>query len=469
MKIERAAHAHKTITEFRPDPIQAGIFGLGLISGTVYLLNFKLERFMPGFLHLKGIYLYICMALLLNVLYFIGARLIFKHLPRIGRSKILAIIIIGFGIVFRTALVPNDPALLSTDMYRYIWDGRVQQHGINPYLYAPSSEQLRSLRDDTIYPKINRKEFPTVYPAGAQLLFRMFHFLVGDSVPGFKGLMVFFEALTLWVLVLTLRAHGFEEARLFIYAWNPLVIFEIGYGGHIDGLTVFFTVLAFYLDAQKRKIPAVVALAFSSATKLYPALLLPALLNRGRRIKGTIAFVVFFLMLYLPFFSVGDKIVGFLPNYFTSPYESFNLGLKYLIMDLLPGLDYLLISKIFILVLIAAGLFIFFREKQNEQVIRCAYILIGLLIVLMPTALHPWYVVILVPFLSFFPSVAWLTFTCMLTLSYIYYAPSMGILPIWVSLLEYLPLFVILAIGLVFKRFVPREQAGGVFSQPGAE
>ena len=61
--------------------------------------------------------------------------------------------IIGFGIVFRAVLVPNDPALLSTDMYRYVWDGRVQQHGINPYLYAPSSEQLRSLRDDTIYPK----------------------------------------------------------------------------------------------------------------------------------------------------------------------------------------------------------------------------------------------------------------------------------------------------------------------------
>jgi hypothetical protein len=174
-------------------------------------------------------------------------------------------------------------------------------------------------------------------------------------------------------------------------------------------------------------------------------------------------------MLYLPFFSVGDKIVGFLPNYFTSPYESFNLGLKYLIMDLFPGLDYLLISKVFILVLIGAGLFVFFREKRDEQVIRWAYMLIGLLIVLMPTALHPWYVVILVPFLSFFPSVAWLAFTCMLTLSYIYYAPSMGVLPIWVSLLEYLPLFVMLGMGLVFKWYVPQDPVGGVSPQRGAK
>jgi hypothetical protein len=467
MEIERLPL--KRITDFRPDSVQAGIFALGLISGIIYLLNFKLERFMPEFLHLTGIYMYIGLALLLNVPYFVGARLIFKHLPRVGRSKTLVIMIIGFGIIFRAVLVPGDPALLSTDMYRYVWDGRVQQHGINPYLYAPSSEQLRSLRDDTIYPEINRKEYPTVYPAGAQLLFRMFHFLVGDSIPGFKGLMVFFELLTLWALVLTLRAYGFEEARLFIYAWNPLVIFEIGYGGHVDGLTAFFTVLAFYLDARKRKIPAVVALAFSSATKLYPALLLSVLLNRGERMKGTIVFVVFFLILYLPFFPVGGKIVGFLPQYFVSPYESFNLGLKYLIMDLLPGLDYLLISKIFILVLVAAGLFVFFREKQNEQVLRYAYMLIGLLIVLMPTALHPWYVVILVPFLSFFPSVAWLTFTCMLALSYIYYAPSMGDLPVWVSLLEYLPLFLILSIGHVLKRYVSREKGGGFLPQPGAK
>jgi hypothetical protein len=460
---------HKRLTLFRLDPIQTGIFGLGLISGAVYLLNLKLERFMPGFLHLTGIYLYISMFLFLNVLYFIGARLVFKHLARIGRSKSLVLTIITFGIFFRAVLVPNDPALLSTDMYRYVWDGRVQQHGINPYLYEPSAEQLRTLRDDTVYPKLNRKEYPTVYPAGAQLFFRLFHVLVGDSITGFKGLMVFFEVLTLWVLVLTLRAYGYEEARVFIYAWNPLVVFEIAYGGHVDGLTVFLTVLAFYLDAKKRKIPAVAALAFSSATKLYPALLLPALLNRGERVKGVIAFVAFFLLPYMSFFAVGGKIIGFLPNYFTSPYESFNLGLKYLIMELFPEVDYVLISKIFILALMAAGLVALFREKQNEQVIRCAYVLTGLLIVLMPTALHPWYAVILVPFLCFFPSAAWLIFTCMVTLSYIYYAPSMDDLPVWVTPLEYLPLFAILATGYVLKRHARPKWILRVLGQPEAK
>jgi hypothetical protein len=94
---------------------------------------------------------------------------------------------------------------------------------------------------------------------------------------------------------------------------------------------------------------------------------LPAFLNRGERIKGVIAFVVSFLLLYLPFLAAGNKIAGFLPIYFKNPYESFNLGLKYLIMGLFQGLDYFLLSKIFMLVLAAAGFFFFFREKQKEQ------------------------------------------------------------------------------------------------------
>ncbi|MBW2564215.1 MAG: DUF2029 domain-containing protein, partial [Deltaproteobacteria bacterium] len=406
---------------FRYHPVHAGIVGLGIISGAVYLFNFKLHKLIPDFLYKTDIHMFLFLFFFLAILYLIGVYLIFNHLSKIGRSKSLIIIIILFSIFFRAFLVPTDPSVLSKDMYRYVWDGRVQQSGINPYLYPPSSEQLSSLRDDKIYPNINRKDYPTIYPAGAQLLFRVFHIFAGDRIFGFKGLMVFFDVMTVLVLLALLRAYGFEETRVFIYAWNPLVIFEIGYSGHLEGVTVFLMVLAFYLNAINKKIPAIIALAFSSATKLYPAFVLPALLNRGERIKGMIAFVVSFILLYLPFFTAGNKITGFLPNYFKNPYESFNLGLKYLIMRLFPGSNYFFLSKIFMLVLAAAGLFFIIREKQKEKVIHSGYILIGLLIVLMPASLHPWYVIILIPFLTFFPSIAWLIFTCTVALSYIKY------------------------------------------------
>ena len=57
------------------------------------------------------------------------------------------------------------PPFLSSDMYRYVWDGRVQVAGINPYRYVPADPALQSLRDDAIYPHINRADIArTIYP-----------------------------------------------------------------------------------------------------------------------------------------------------------------------------------------------------------------------------------------------------------------------------------------------------------------
>jgi alpha-1,6-mannosyltransferase len=455
--------SNKKAKGLRNHSVHVGIVGLGLISGAVYLFNFKLHGFIPKFFSKTDIHIFLFLYLFLAIIYFIGIYFILNQLSQIGRSKTLIIIIIFFAIFFRAFLIPTDPVVLSNDMYRYIWDGRVQQTGINPYLYPPSSKQLESLRDDKIYPHINRKDSPTIYPAGAQIFFRVSHALVGDRIFGFKGLMVFFDVATVLVLLAILRAYGFEEARIFIYAWNPLVIFEIGFAGHLEGLTVFLMVLAFYLNAIKKNVPAVITLAFSSATKLYPVLLLPALLNRGERLKGAAVFLCSFFVLYLPFLSAGDKITGFLPIYFKNPYESFNLGLKYLIMRLFPGWDYLVISKIFILILTAAGIFFFFKEKLKEQCLYCGYVLIGLLIILMPAALHPWYVIMLIPFLTFFPSGAWLMFTGTVALSYIKYASPAGIMPAKVLFLEYLPLFTFLPAGYVLKKYAHQHWVMGLF------
>jgi hypothetical protein len=427
--------------------------GLGILSGLLYFFNFRLQSFFlqGGLLGKSRIHFYVFLFLALSLLYVFGMYLIFRHRAAWGNSKRLVFIIIIFAVLFRVLLVPAAPSVLSGDMYRYIWDGRVQQNGINPYQYPPDANELKGLRDKKIYPNINRKDDPTLYPAGAQLFFRLFHFIVGDRVSGFKGLMTVFDVLTLFVLLALLRIYGFEETRLMIYAWNPLVIFEIAYSGHLEGLTVFWMVMAFYLNATNRQFLGVAALAVSSAIKLYPALLLPALINRGQRIKGSLIFIVSLGLLYLPFFAGGRKVLGFLPIYLQNPYESFNLGLKYLIMHLLPQLDYYLTSKIFLLALAAAGLLIFFRPKHKDQVMRYAYILLGWLLVLMPASLHAWYVIILVPFLCFYPAAAWLLFSCLVTLSYLKYVTPSGIMPASVLMLEYGLLFVLLAGGYIFR------------------
>jgi hypothetical protein len=437
--------------------ILAGVTGLGVISVVIYLFNFKLRPRLPGFLGQTDIHAYIFLFFFLSVLYFIAVFLILKNRSTIGNSKSLLGIILFFAITFRLCLIAPDPTALSNDMYRYIWDGRVQQSGINPYRYPPAAEELQPLRDDRIFPPINRKDYPTIYPAGAQVFFRIFYALAGDSISGYKGLITFFDLLTLLLLTALLRVYGFESARLLIYAWNPLVIFEIAYSGHLEGLAVFLMVAALYLHALQQKTPGIILLALASAVKFYPALLLAPFLNRGQRIKGIVTFLAAFALLYLPYISVGSKLSGFLPVYLNNPYESFNLGLKYLLMLMFPGLGYALLSQLFILTLLAAGLVVFFKEKQNVQVVRCAYILVGWLIVLMPAALHPWYVISIIPFLSFYPSAAWLIFSCTVTLSYFKYVSVQEIMPVWILLAEYMPLFVLLTAGFIVKAFAVQK------------
>jgi hypothetical protein len=437
------------------------ITGLGVVSAAVYLINFKIYELVPAFSELSGIQLYVIIFLFLCALYLASAFLIIKLLPAENASRSLILMIVLFGIIFRLCLIPSEPAVLSRDMYRFIWDGRVQQNGINPYQYAPGADELANLRDDRIYPNINRKEYPTLYPAGAQLFFRLFYALAGDSVTGFKGIMVLFDTLTVMVLIALLRTHGFARSRIIVYAWNPLVIFEIAYSGHLEGLTVFLVVAALYLSASHKKIPGVIVLALSAAVKMYPALLLAAFLNRGDRIKGLLTFVSTIVLLYLPFLGAGGKISGFLPVYLKNRYESFNLGLKYLLMRLIPGLDYYLLSWLFILALAVAGVIVFLKDKQNIEVLRAAYILTGLLMILMPASLHPWYVILIIPFLAFYPNPAWLIFSCTVTLSYLKYVSPQGIMPTWILLVEYLPLFALLAAGYILSKYTSRDKIAG--------
>ena len=97
-------------------------------------------------------------------------------------------VIVIAGIVFRLCLVFSIPAL-SDDIYRYVWDGRVQWAGINPYEFAPVAEELAHVRDALIFPKINHPELPTIYPPIAQIAFWVGYGISG-GILGIKVLLV---------------------------------------------------------------------------------------------------------------------------------------------------------------------------------------------------------------------------------------------------------------------------------------
>jgi alpha-1,6-mannosyltransferase len=437
-----------------PRLIVALIGASGALSAVIYGLNFRLGGLLSPFWQTTSISSFLALFAVLSVIYLTAVVLVLNCRPTARQSKGLLIGMMALAVVFRLLLVFEEPAVLSNDMYRFIWDGRVQHNGFNPYRYPPADEALKTLRDERIYPHINRKDARTIYPAGAQLFFRAVYALVGDSVTGFKGAMVACDISALAVVAALLKANGRDPNRLLIYAWNPLVVFEIAYSGHLEGITVLFMAGAFYLAARRRKMTGVVLLALSSAVKLYPALLLPALLNRTERIKGPAIFAAAFGVLYLPYVDVGGKLMGFLPTYLKNPYESFNLGLKSLILHIFPGLDYYLLSLVMIAGLMVAALVVLFKDKNPAKGLFYGYVLTGWLIILMPAALHPWYVILIIPFLSFFPNAAWLIFSCAVALSYVKYVTPQGIMPTWVLVCEYLPLTAMLAGGWVYRRLI---------------
>ena len=90
--------------------------------------------------------------------------------------------------------------------------------------------------------------------------------------------------------------------------------------------------------------------------------------------------------------------------------------------------------------------------------------------ILMPASLHPWYVILIIPFLTVYPSPAWIIFTCTVTLSYLKYVSPQGIMPTWILLVEYLPLFALLAAGYILREYTSRGKIAGMnFSRKNEE
>src|SRR6516162_4381715 len=100
------------------------------------------------------------------------------------------------------------PVFLSDDINRYIWDGRVQAAGINPYRYIPTDPELELLRDTSIFPNINRNNYaPTIYPPIAQILF-LTATGFGETVLTLKLFFVVVEAVGIVTLLNILRTAG---------------------------------------------------------------------------------------------------------------------------------------------------------------------------------------------------------------------------------------------------------------------
>lgn len=351
------------------------------------------------------IFWFIKLALAQSALYLIAAWAVTR--ARFTSPSTLVIVIV-FSTLFRLSIIYTPP-FLSDDIYRYIWDGRVQAHGINPYQYIPADEKLASLRDEAIYSKINRRDFaPTIYPPLAQATF-WGTTRVSESVTWMKATMVGFEALTILALLGLLVSFGLPLQRVLIYAWHPLIVWEFAGSGHVDAAAIAFVFIA--LLARRRHLETATGIALGCAVlvKLFPVVLFPALYRRwGWRMPA--AFALTIAIGYLPYLSVGWRgALGYLPGY--AQEEGLQSGSRFFLLSMarrlfgeanVPNMAYIIFALLVLSVIAAWALFR--AEDSDISYLKRTFVLASAFILLLSPR-YQWYFAWLIPFLCFVPFV----------------------------------------------------------------
>lgn len=445
-----------------------GLAVLGAASLVLYALN--LHALFGRELRVLGVY--VAVTTVLFALYLAAAWLV---LHRPSEDRTLLVLILGFGLLFRVVTLPA-PVVLSSDLYRYLWDGRVQWAGVNPYRYAPSAEALRSLRDETIHPNINRPDKHTIYPPGAQMLFALVAGVAPLSVAAWRLTLLGGEVITGLLLLRLLGRMRRPLTAVILYAWAPLAVFEGVHAGHLDVALLPLLLLALGWRQDRRMARAGAALGMAVSLKLYPAVLLLAWWRRHEW-RFPAAGILVVALAYVPYaLGVGWGALGFLPDY-VGRAEDFNLGLRFFLTEALgvtgEGSRALIMLALGGTLLIALLHIRRRLDETDEGILLAGRAAVAAYLLLIPTALHPWYAVWLLPFLTLAPSVAWVWFTGAVPLSYLAYVWLPAEFPLWARALEFLPLYALLlweSGGRIRWRFgaARAESAAGARSSPAA-
>jgi alpha-1,6-mannosyltransferase len=354
---------------------------------------------------------------------YLGAAFLILTQP-VDRFTFPMILVVA--IACRLAALFAEPCL-SSDIYRYVWDGVVQHAHISPYRYVPGDPILAFLRaphQDT-FDNINRRDYAhTIYPPAAQALFYLITW-ISSTFTFMKTVMVLFEGVTMYALITLLYHLGVRREQILLYAWCPVIIWEIAGSGHLDSAAMAFIALALLARYRKQPVLTGLFLAIAVLLKLYPLVLLPALYRRGDfKMPVTVAAVI--ALGYAAYSRVGLLVFGFLGGYVRE--EGMATGSRYFLLELaqrIPGLHNLTTTAYFIFcAAIFAAILWWCWQTAGEQgsdklhhfgpdgdaaFLPPAFALAAALMFLFSPH-YAWYILWLVPFFTLVPNLPILTY-----------------------------------------------------------
>jgi hypothetical protein len=342
-------------------------------------------------------------------------------------------LILVLALAYRLVALPAPP-YLSSDIYRYVWDGIVQHAHISPYRYVPGDPALTALRapNQWVFDHINRRDYAhTIYPPAAQFIFYLVTFF-SATVTAMKVAMILFEAVTIFALLQLLTRLGLPKERCLVYAWCPLLIWEIGSSGHVDAIAMAFIALALLARYREKPVMTGLFLGLAVITKLYPLILLPALFRRGEyKMPATVAAVIGFG--YACYASVGLRVFGFLGGYVKE--EGMDSGSRYFLLELAqraPGLHSLSTRGYMIFAAVVFGALTVWcwrtccadrtgsvtdallrsvrLPREAEFLLPAFAFALALMLLFSPH--YPWYVAWLLPFLTLIPNLTVTAYVC---------------------------------------------------------
>ena len=420
--------------------------------------------------------------------------------------------IIVFGLLFRAAILPSQQ-IQEDDVYRYLWDGKVFAHGINPFEYAPAEvhnfkelriqnpenyyeiyvernerelEQLDVLKWESpqsleILERVNHPDVPTIYPPMAQFVFRLVHHVKPDSIVAMRAGFLIFDVMALGFIIGILSRLGLDKAGCLIYFWSPLVIKETFNSTHLDVIGISLLCGSIYFLLNHRHTLATLFLAFSFLGKLYPIILLPLylracyekMLQDGKRawlviLRNSALFLVVIVLGYLPFMGIGLRMFEGLKAFtlYWQSNDSIFAILVFIFNTVLDGNEMILsnplpifLSKVTVAIVLTGVLLWFLCKgasliERPVEFVRGFFWIMALVFLLSPVQ-NPWYLCWVVPFLCIFPGRSWIVLTGLVGFYYLDFYfdyQELQAFSLWIPWVEYLPFYFLLTLELWASR-----------------
>ena len=371
-------------------------------------------------------------------------------------------------ILARFVLIPAFP-LLSDDIYRFIWDGRLWIQGENPFDHLPIYWQANAPESynlsQSLFSKLNSPEYFTIYPPVCQGIFTLSQWIAGNSVAGsaivMKLFLVGFELGSLYFIYNLINYLKLPLHLILLYALNPLIIIEISGNLHFEGAMIFFLSAAIWMLVKNRWVWSAILLAFSVASKLLPLMFLPIILNYygwKKGIKYVLLVGISCLLLFAPLISNTflQNFGSSLDLYFqkfefnASIYYCFRwIGQKIVGYNLIKYIGPALAIATLLIIL-----FLAFRKKiQDIQHLLLLFFFAFSVYLFLGTTIHPWYLSTLIFLSVFLPFKYPILWSLLIMLTYISYNSQPFQENLWLVSVEYILMFTLFLIEMRSRNF----------------